>query len=589
MAPRRSDNVIPSTTLTSSDQETLNSALGLQQQAQFDDAIALCKDVEKRAPDNLQLQKLLGTLHLQAQHHGQALPYLEAVFSRESASVGDYFNLGLAYYQQDRYSEAADQFRNAIENAPQHPNAHYLLARSYEKCGQLDDATASYKSDLALQVREDSMNGLSNICVQQRRWQEAIHSGAQTLEKFPQSEIAYNDIATALLGQNLKSEGINLQEIEQVLTISRQMQAINPNGWKAHWIAGEALAAIREDDLAITHFRLVLEKTDYEPAKFNLGVLLMRKGQLSEGWPYFASRGDVANGLFAVDKQTMNDCHKPLWQGQIFRGMQLLVTAEQGVGDQILFGQLILELIDQGVEVYFTCAEKILPLMQRSLPTAHIFAKENRVPNEVLTCVDYKATFYDLGVHMRPTMESFSVPKAYLKADPTLVDQFKEKYAPYKDMIKVGIAWSSHSASSSHYKTTRIEDWQPILEVPGVQFFNIQYGDSKTELDVAQPLSARPIYSDPDFDTYTDIEEATAQLATMDLIISVSNASVHMAASMHKPVWVLLSFHPLWHWFDHGNTSPWYDSVTLFRQEKLGSMQDAIEIIASKLRELIDS
>ena len=61
-----------------------------------------------------------------------------------------------------------------------------------------------------------------------------------------------------------------------------------------------------------------------------------------------------------------------------------------------------------------------------------------------------------------------------------------------------------------------------------------------------------------------------AQVAAMDLIISISNTTVHLAGALGVPVWAMLQAIPDRRWMLNLSNSPWYQSVRLFRQKKVG-------------------
>jgi hypothetical protein len=79
-----------------------------------------------------------------------------------------------------------------------------------------------------------------------------------------------------------------------------------------------------------------------------------------------------------------------------------------------------------------------------------------------------------------------------------------------------------------------------------------------------------------------------AQVAAMDMVISVSNATVHMAGQLNVPTWILLATRPLWHWFIDGDTSVWYESVRLYRQRELQDWTPLLNQVAADLQTVMD-
>jgi ADP-heptose:LPS heptosyltransferase len=111
-------------------------------------------------------------------------------------------------------------------------------------------------------------------------------------------------------------------------------------------------------------------------------------------------------------------------------------------------------------------------------------------------------------------------------------------------------------------------DWGPLLTARDAMFVKLQYGDLKREVaDACRELGVT-IIDDPNVDAVADIDAFAAQVAAMDLVITTSNATAHMAGSLNVPVWTLVptGYGSMWHWFRNRDDSPWYPSMRLFRQ-----------------------
>ena len=80
-----------------------------------------------------------------------------------------------------------------------------------------------------------------------------------------------------------------------------------------------------------------------------------------------------------------------------------------------------------------------------------------------------------------------------------------------------------------------------------------------------------------------------AQVTSLDLVISVSNAIAHTAGALGVPTWVLLATDPLWLWFRDRDDSPWYPTARLFRQNKTRTWESAIERVRAELETLAGS
>jgi hypothetical protein len=229
-----------------------------------------------------------------------------------------------------------------------------------------------------------------------------------------------------------------------------------------------------------------------------------------------------------------------------------------------------------------TCTPKIVELMRRSIPAVRFYSSKEGVPQEIRDSMDFKADLLDLGKYLRDDMSRFGAPFYYLKPVPELVEHFRNKYAQFGDKLKIGIAWKSNSKSVGDLKSTGLTQWKDILSVPGVQFINIQYGEIAEDVEKLKAETGLSIFVD-DFDPFVDIEKAVAQVAALDMVISVSNAAVHFSGQLNIPSWVLLNQRTLWHWFGAGDSTVWYESLRLYRQEQMETWDPVFGRVAHDL------
>ncbi|MBC6479463.1 MAG: hypothetical protein GDA56_18500 [Hormoscilla sp. GM7CHS1pb] len=84
-----------------------------------------------------------------------------------------------------------------------------------------------------------------------------------------------------------------------------------------------------------------------------------------------------------------------------------------------------------------------------------------------------------------------------------------------------------------------------------------------------------------------DFADTAAIIQALDLVITVDTAVAHLAGALGKPVWVLLPFAPNWRWMLHRADSPWYPSMQLFRQQKLGDWSEVFLAVQRALESLV--
>ena len=113
-----------------------------------------------------------------------------------------------------------------------------------------------------------------------------------------------------------------------------------------------------------------------------------------------------------------------------------------------------------------------------------------------------------------------------------------------------------------------MEDWTFVLLQQDCYFINLQYGDVKEELEQFHLQKNLMIYQDEKINSLRDLDDFAAQTSALDLVISTSNTTVHMAGALGKQVWTLLPYIPDWRWMLGREDTLLYPSMRLFRQSE---------------------
>jgi hypothetical protein len=155
-------------------------------------------------------------------------------------------------------------------------------------------------------------------------------------------------------------------------------------------------------------------------------------------------------------------------------------------------------------------------------------------------------------------------------ADGEAQAQFRARYSDGRRLI--GVAWYTNNKETGRSRTIDLELFGALFARKDIQWVSLQYG----------AVSA-PIVVDQSVDQMLDIDRFAAQIAAMDLVITIDNSTAHLAGALGVPVWVLLPFAADWRWFRGREDSPWYPTMRLFRQPERGDWGSVMERV---LREL---
>ncbi|OBY91329.1 hypothetical protein A6723_025100 [Pseudomonas sp. AU11447] len=321
----------------------------------------------------------------------------------------------------------------------------------------------------------------------------------------------------------------------------------------------------------------------------NLSLLQLRFKQFDVAWPNYDARWKTSL------KEHHQEFNTPRWRGEPLEGKTLLVWAEQGIGDHVMFASMLPDLLKLGGQVHVETYDRLYPLLHRSLPGLSIIQREStgQVHNgqrmmhrQTWPRSDYQIPMGSLGEFLRPTLASFAGTRAYLKADEQLT---RAKRAEYQQLFPgkrlVGISWRGGTDTANDMQSRRIEmqELAQLRKLDNVQLINLQYGNTDPERAEAESLGLH-IHHDAAVNPLKDMDAQASQLAALDAVLSIDNTTVHLAGALGVPTFVLLQLNPNWRWGVDDATSYWYPSVQLIRNRELGRWGEALEQAVQRMR-----
>ena len=151
---------------------------------------------------------------------------------------------------------------------------------------------------------------------------------------------------------------------------------------------------------------------------------------------------------------------------------------------------------------------------------------------------------------------------------------------PDTQNLRVGIVWAGNlNHINDQFRSIRLESFSALFKLPDCDFYSLQVGQPAEEL--AQIQSKIEIV---DLGRHLrNFADTAAIIDQLDLVISVDTAVAHLAGAMGKQIWTLVPAKPDWRWQLKRTDSPWYPTMRLFRQTKLGQWSDVITKVKSEL------
>ena len=126
----------------------------------------------------------------------------------------------------------------------------------------------------------------------------------------------------------------------------------------------------------------------------------------------------------------------------------------------------------------------------------------------------------------------------------------------------------------------------PILNKPNCDFINLQFGDTKDDLEKLKSKHGIEVQNINEIDNFRDVEDLAALINNLDLIITIQNSTAHLSAALGKETWIMLTKNSRWHWTINEKKSLWYPKAKLFQQDQLGDWNKVINDVNMSLKKI---
>lgn len=480
--------------------------------------------------------------------------------------VGALVNLGDSAGRRGQPDRALVFLGRAVVLDPARAEAWYGIARFSYELDQTQSALVaiSHTIELRWRIFEPALT-CSAILIKLRRFRESIESAYRALAIGPACEPAISNIAMGLANSGSPEAGV---------IAGQRAIRVNPRSSMAHLNLGTALREcmrLQESLQAFADCRDV--GGDSADLRFTESHCQLLMGDFEQGWRNYEARWDSKTNRAKMDPIKWKKAY-PVFSGATRR--RVLVWAEQGIGDEIMFGGLLPEFERYCGTMLLQVDQRLVGLFGRALPNIKkVFSSEERVPPDEY---DEQIPLGSLGEWLRPSRESFFRKGGrYLSAIPGLAGQLRSEFGVGHEEILVGLSWRSAAADTGTRRSLDLSLLMAALKGIGhTRFVNLQYGNVNHEITEVQRTQRVELLSHREIDNKQNLEGLAGLIEACDLVISIGNATAHLAGALGQRTWVLLPQAAGWRWLHEGFTCPWYESVRLYRQSNRRSWEEVV-------------
>ena len=309
-------------------------------------------------------------------------------------------------------------------------------------------------------------------------------------------------------------------------------------------------------------------------APYNRGLAMLQLGNWEEGWNGY----EVNLGKHKWRKERIYGI-VPRWTG--VKGLKLVAYGEQGIGDEISFASCIPDLMKEN-DVTIECDSRLQGLFSRSFGCKTFGTRyQEGISWPLKQDIDASVAFGSLPKYFRKKDEDFP-GTPYLKADPERRVMFRALLDSLGPGKKVGIAWAGGlKETGADRRSMMLYDMMPILRQDAT-FISLNYRDADEALMIEENHGIK-VHHWPWAVQAKDYDNTAALVAELDLVITVTQAVVHLAGALGTPCWVLVPKEPMWRYRLTGSDFLWAKCVKLYRQKT--EWVHPISDIAHDLRE----
>ena len=481
-------------------------------------------------------------------------------------------NQGEIQFELGRYEDSADCFELALAFAPDCVDALLGLARLAREAGGEERVLRYLQS--AVRVAPHSAEPYFELGRAYRHFgnaEAALANYGRALELDPDHFASCVNAGMIYLAQ--------LGDAGSARRLFEHAAALQPESVAAQANLGLALQEQGEFELALAHYnRLIEVRPDEVEYRWNRSLALLSRGDFANGWSDYELR-QVRTGRAAAPRFPL-----PEWDGTALAERHILIYAEQGLGDEVMFASCVPDVLRQARGVVIECDARLAPLFQRSFPAARVHGAP-RDGNR-----DWLREFPELSVQvacgslprfLRRSAADFPHHRGYLVADRSRVADWKSRLAGSSGALNVGLSWHGGTRRTrAELRSLTFAQCLPWLSARDCRFVCLQRGDCTAEVAAATQAGARLDWWP---EALQDTDQLAALIAALDMVVSVPSTNVHLAGALGQRCWVLLSHAPEWRYAWQGDTMPWYPSVRKFRQTQPGDWLPVVAAVTAEI------
>lgn len=427
---------------------------------------------------------------------------------------------------------AFHSFEKALQLDPDHSELHYEIGMALQESGDNKNAFKSFYRSKLLNNRDARPdNAIGLLYSKARKYEQALDYFEKSITADPKESFGYNNAALACNELRLLDQ--SEKYVDSAIKLDPNIAEFYFNKAFVEALKGRPERALEVHDIAVKLAEDQNKPNLVELFRFNDAVISLANGFIDRGWESYRHRfesKDFPSRKRTFDKPRLEDLEHA-------KGKKILIWAEQGLGDELMFLNLA-KYFQKSTNCKYIIegSLRLTSLMKRSFPDADV-----RIPNYDPVSDTMSTTATDFDYHMPyghfPVLLKLKecdehIIQPYLKVDKKLTRKW-DKRLPRKK-IRIGFSWRSQLNSGIRKALySKLNIWEKLILDDRYSFINLQYGDIADDLNDVSDELKQNLYM-PEIDLKNDLENLAAIMEACDVVVAPQNAVLQQAAALGK-------------------------------------------------------
>lgn len=482
--------------------------------------------------------------------------------NEEKIFLNKQLQLGIEKLNRNIIKEAIEYFNKIISIRPNHSQTINLIGICYLKLKEYNFAIEYFEKAISIDPNQEGYYiNLGNTFKELKKFKLSLETYEKGLKLNINKSLFLNQIGLLYF---------SFQKYQEAKEYFVKSIALDENNYQSLNNLGQLEYELSNFNLAKEYYNKSLSINNlYNIARYNLGLCLIREGNFEEGWKNYEYRENKNSNLDITENQKE-------WDGSTkLHNKCLLIICEQGIGDNIQFLRYIKLINKDNTKIILLLKKNLTSLIASVDNVDKILVSKNDIPK-----FDYY--IYLLSLPNIFSKKNIPEPLNIFNIDVKLLNKWNKYFSKYRDNLNVGICWQGDSINNSkdYKRSIHLKHFEAILNIPNINYYSLQKHEGINQLKEVNTENL--IIFDENYDQ-KPFADTLCIIQNLDLIISVDTSIAHIAATMEKNTWILLSKACDYRWGINDKTTKWYKKVKLFRQTELNQWDEVINNLKKHL------